>query len=341
MQPPALLLLMLAPCLCAQQIVFETVGLKAHPYGFLDAIGMSRSATTPDSVSTRFGRIPLVETPAETIASVAHSRLNLRSDYSCGEFILSGYLESDFMNPNANQGSFRWRQYWGQVKYGKWELLGGRAWSMLRPNRVGIASETNMMNTDVVDPAYHVGVVGARNRQIRLKRDLGSYSAAFAWETLGNFVAKVACDRPRSHLDFAGYLGHRGQRGVSLAGTWRVTSRARLVWQEYWSRRGAYQALAVVPPGVNGGSTIEGVEAQVTKAWELYAYGGLVYAARSPGNRVVRQWSLGFNRRVPVPSWRGSLLLSAQFSMLDRAVWDDGAGEMTFLMYRFRYTFNN
>src|SRR5947209_529679 len=78
--------------------------LTVHPHGFLEVIGMSRSETTADSVSTHFGNIPLTDTPAEGVASIAHSRLMLNSDYALpkmnGKFAV--YLESDFLNSKAD-----------------------------------------------------------------------------------------------------------------------------------------------------------------------------------------------------------------------------------------------
>jgi len=128
---------------------------------------MSRSAATCDSVSTKFGHIPLADTDGQTIGTLRHSRPMLRGDWSAGGVKLTGYLEADFMNFAAGQSPYRWRQYWGQLTVGHWEVLGGQAWSLLRPNRTGIESDQGVMNTDVVDPGYHVGLAGPRVRQIR------------------------------------------------------------------------------------------------------------------------------------------------------------------------------
>lgn len=69
---------------------------------------------------------------------------------------------------------------------------------------------------------------------------------------------------------------------------------------------------------------------------------GLVYAsqAAASGNRLVRQWTVGFNHRLNTPSLWGSMLMSLQYSHLDRAVWSGREGQMDYLMYRCRYTFN-
>ena len=94
------------------------------------------------------------------------------------------------------------------------------------------------------------------------------------------------------------------------------------------------QLLSVVPAGVNGMSTIHGVEIPFRAKFELYSYGGLVYAASSPGNRLVREWTVGANRTS------GKLLTSVQFSQMDRSTWPGRSGAMTYFMFRVRYTVN-
>ncbi|MFB3826017.1 MAG: hypothetical protein ACE15B_04575 [Bryobacteraceae bacterium] len=312
------------------------------PSGFLDSIGMTRSATTPDSVSTGFGKIPLADSPGESLGTVRHSRLMLKGDLPAGPLKFSGYAESDFMNFAAGQSPYRWRQYWGQAAIGKWEILGGRAWSLLRPNRFGTASDRDTMNTDVTDPAYHTGLLGSRTRQVRITRAMGRYRAALAWEGDGNVLGKFVRDGGGHHFELGGFAGRFGRRGVTAAGVVAAAPRLRVVTQQYWSKRAAHQALGVVPAGVNGVSTLEGVEVQATKNLELYSYAGLVYAARlnSAANRVVGQWTVGFNRKVATPPAWGGMLLSVQYSHIDRAIWSGPHASMDYLMYRVRYTFN-
>ncbi len=303
---------------------------------------MTRSSTTPDSVSTGFGKIPLGESPGESLGTVRHSRLMLKSDLPVGSFKFSGYAESDFMNFAAGRSPYRWRQYWGQAQIGRWEILGGRAWSLLRPNRFGTASDKDTMNTDVTDPAYHVGLLGSRTRQVRVTRSMGTYKAALAWEGDGNVLTKIVRDGNGHHVELGGFTGRFGRRGVTASAAIGVAPRLRVVAQQYWSKRAAYQALGVAPAGVNGVSTLEGVEAQVTKSLELYSYAGLVYASRlnPSANRVVGQWTVGINKKMGVPLAWGGMLLSLQYSHIDRGIWNGRNGSMDYLMYRVRYTFN-
>jgi hypothetical protein len=314
--------------------------LRLTPGGFLDAIAMSRSQTTADSISTQFGNDPLSATPAESLWSLRNSRLDLKSEYQSKGVRLTGYLESDFLNFTPGESDWRWRQYWVDAQYGNWGVLAGQAWSLLRPNRRGIDSDTALMNTDVIDPGYHVGLLGFRVRQFRLARTLGDYTAVFAWETSGNFLVKGVVDKRWGHVETAAFTGRGGRNGVDAAAVLNLGRRLDFVTQEYWSKGAASEALGVVPAGVNGISAIEGLEFHPTDRIEIYSYGGLVYGSRSGGNRLVREWTLGGDYRLAVPSLWGSVLVSLQFSQTDRFVWTGRSGAMVYAMYRVRYEFN-
>lgn len=315
-------------------------GVRLTPGGFFDLIGMARSATTADPIYTHFGSIPLEETPAEALLSPAHSRVQLRGDATEGPLHFTGYVESDFLNPTRGETPYRWRQAWGAGRWGGWAVLGGKAWSLLRPNRAGVSSDVGMMNTLVVEPAYHVGLVGARGRQFRLSRAMGDYHAVFAWETAGNFVAKATVDKRFGHAELAGFTGRRGERGVSAAGVISVAGPVRWVSQHYWSRRAAAQALGVVPRGLSGGSVLEGIEISVTRRVELYGYAGWVWAGKSSGNHLVWEYTAGGSYRIPAESMHGAFLLGVQASRIDRELWTGQSGAMNYLISTFRFTFN-
>jgi hypothetical protein len=314
-------------------------GVTLHPGGFVDMIGMSRSASTPDTISTKFGSIPLVETAGQEIASLRNSRVQLMGDRIWDGIQFTGYFESDFLNATPQQSDYRWRQYWGRARFGKWELLGGQAWSLLRPNRRGIDSDKDGLHTDVIDAAYQVGLLGSRRRQFRLARSMGDYKAVFAWETQGDFLARVTADKKFGHLEATAFTGHRGRRGVTVAGVVKLGPRLRLVTQEYWSKRAIFEALGVVGQGPNGMSALQGMEFSLTKHLEVYSYGGLVYGSHSAGNRLVREWSVGVDRRMATPALWGSLLMSLQYTKTDRFTWAGRSGEMNFVMARLRFTF--
>jgi hypothetical protein len=311
--------------------------LTLHPFGFIDLIGMSRSASTSDPVSTRFGHIPLGATDGQSIGSVRHSRMMLRGDWSGGGVKLTAYLEADLMNFTPGESPYHWRQYWGQMRVGRWEVLAGQAWSLLRPNRTGITSDLGMMNTNVIDPAYHVGLVGSRLRQIRAAYTGGQYKIAAAWEAGGNVVAKVARDGERTHFELSALTGRLGRRGAGASAVLGVSRRLQIVTQQFWAKRCAEEAMNVVPAGVNGLATIEGMEMRLPFGMEVYSYGGAVYGSRSADNRLVSEWTAGVDHQRAMPSLLGSLLLSVQYSRVGRAVWDGRSGSMDFVMVRARY----
>jgi len=196
------------------------------------------------------------------------------------------------------------------------------------------------MNTDVIDPAYNVGLLGPRTKQVRVVRAMGDYQAAVAWESDGNVLSKIAHDKGALHLEAVGLAGRFGRKGVEAASVIRVASRARIVLQEFWAHRAIDQALGLMPIGLNGYSTLEGVEVQARKSLEVFSYGGVVYASRYNGNRLVRQWTAGINQKMNTPTLFGNVLLSLQYSRVDRELWTGKAGMMDFVMYRVRYTFN-
>jgi hypothetical protein len=265
--------------------------------------------------------------------------MNLLGDAAWGGVRFTGYLESDFLNTTPRQSDYRWRQYWARARFGKSELVGGPAWSLLRPNRRGIDSDRDGLHTDVIDAAYHVGLLGSRRRQVRLARSLGDFKGAFAWETQGDFLARVTADKRFGHVEAMAFTGHRRRRGMTVAAAVNVAPRLRWVTQEHWSKRAAFEALGVVPMGANGVAALQGLEWEPARHYEVYSYGGLVHGSHSAGNRTVREWTVGGERRWWVATLCGEVRASVQYPAADRFTWADRSGRMKFVMYRLRYTF--
>ncbi len=222
---------------------------------------MFRTASTGDTINTRFGRIPLQDTPSQRLFSAGHSRIQV-----CGQVgRLRAYVETDFLNAPEKQ-PYRFRQYWGEYRVGKWRILGGRAWSLLRPNRVGIDSEGGLMNSFVVDPGYHVGLAGVRNRQLRITRDDGNWHLAVSYEAGNSFLAKLAHDTQRLHLEVTA-LGSVHRRAVSMAAVIHGPNKIDIVSQQVISRGVGPELLNTIPANVNAHSTIQGLEARVRPTW--------------------------------------------------------------------------
>ena len=282
-------------------------------------------------MSTRFGRIPLQDTPSESLISAGHSRMQM-----CGQVgNFSGYVETDFLN-SVGKEPFRFRQYWGEYRIGKWRILGGQAWSLLRPNRSGISSEGGLMNTFVVEPAYHVGLAGGRNRQLRITREEGNWRVAVSYEAGKSFLAKLAHDSGRLHLEATG-LGSVHRRAASVAAVIHAAHKIDFVTQQVVSHGVGPELLNTIPAGANAHSTLQGVEARIRPNLELFAYGGIAYGGPSSGNRTVRQWTAGFIQHLFQEQPWGAASVSAQFSQLDRSTWPGGYGSMNYVQIAFRY----
>jgi hypothetical protein len=333
----SILFLPVSACACdarseAVPFLFHLGPAAIRPSGFLETIGMYRSQTTGDSVNTRFGRLPLGESPAESLISAGHSRMQ-----TCGEIGgFSGYIETDFLNTPGLE-PFRFRQYWGEYRIGKWRILGGQAWSLLRPNRVGINSEGSLMNTLVVEPAYHVGLAGVRNRQVRITRDEGNWHIALSYEAGKNILGKVEHDSRRLHWEAIG-LGSAHRHAGSFAAVLHASRRVDFVTQEVVSHGAGPELLNTIPAWVNAHSTVQGIEARVLPTLELFAYGGISYGGRSAGNRTVRQWTVGFLRHLFEERPWGAATAAAQFSQVDRSTWTGGSGLMNYVQVSFRYS---
>jgi hypothetical protein len=152
------------------------------PGGFLDFTTFYRGTNVGSGIATAFGSIPFSnQLPqgrlSETRLSAQYSRLSLKVDaHLTDSTAITGYVESDFLGfqpanayQTANSDSLRLRVYWADVRHGKWEVLGGQAWSLLTPNRVGLSPLTpDLFYTLDEDPNFQVGLTWARQPQFRV-----------------------------------------------------------------------------------------------------------------------------------------------------------------------------
>jgi hypothetical protein len=152
------------------------------PGGFVDFTTFYRSTDVGSGIATSFGSIPYSnQLPqarmSETRLSAQYSRLSLKVDARLTDSTtITGYVESDFLGfqpanafQTANSDSLRLRVYWANVRHGKWEVLGGQAWSLLTPNRVGLSPLTpDVFYTLDEDPNFQVGLTWLRQPQFRV-----------------------------------------------------------------------------------------------------------------------------------------------------------------------------
>ncbi|MBI3209895.1 MAG: hypothetical protein HYZ37_13495 [Candidatus Solibacter usitatus] len=306
-------------------------------YGFVELISATRPSNSPDTINTRFGKLPLTDSHAKTVLSPAHSRFSLDGEASLWGGKVSGYLEADFLSGNP-ASPYRNRQYFGQYSSHGWEVSAGQMWSFLRPNRMGLNSRANLMNTYAVDPAYHVGLAGVRDRQVRVVHHGERWHAGVSMENGKDILPKIARDGDRLHWEITGVVGRRGHHGISAAAVWKLNRHISLMGQQYVARGGGVDALNTAGAETHASSTIGGIECQVRPNLRVFGYGGMVYASRWNGNRDVREFTVGMSRIIAKDKI-GEWITAFQVSQLDRSQWTGGSGSMHLVMASLRHSF--
>jgi hypothetical protein len=158
---------------------FRIGGAEFTPGGFLDLTFFWRSTNVGSGFGTNFFSIPFANTIpgqiTETRITAENSRITLKvTDNFKGNDVM-GYIETDFhgndpanLNVSSNSSTMRLRQYFVNVRRGKWEMLGGQAWSWLNPNRVGLSAlPSDVFYTLNMDANYQVGLTWTRAPQLR------------------------------------------------------------------------------------------------------------------------------------------------------------------------------
>ena len=159
---------------------FQLGSASFTPVGFMDLTGSFRSTNAGTGIGTNFGSIPFSDTSAGKLSeirlSTQNSRVGLRVDATAAGANVLGYLEADFLGVvpanaavSSNSDTLRLRQYWVDVRKGRWEVLGGQSWSMLTPNRKGLSPlPSDLFSTQNIDVNYQAGLVWQRTSNIRM-----------------------------------------------------------------------------------------------------------------------------------------------------------------------------
>jgi len=164
---------------------FQIGDAEFTPGGFMDFTTVFRSTNLGSGVATSFGTIPYsviggAPNPAGRMTEIRslaqNSRISMKVTSQVGEFNVTGYVEGDFAgnNPNSlfvtsNSSTFRLRHYWAQLVRGKFELLGGQAWTLMTPGRTGISPvSTDLFISQVQDSNYQLGITWGRQSQLRM-----------------------------------------------------------------------------------------------------------------------------------------------------------------------------
>jgi hypothetical protein len=161
-------------------LAFHIGGADFTPGGFIDLSSVWRSTNVGSGVATTFHTIPannsIAGKQSETRFSMQNTRITLKvAERPLKNVLATGYIEMDFSGALPASGyvtgngiSFRIRQAYINLQMGKWEILGGQAWSVITPNRTGTSPAPSDVFIGVgQDSSYLAGLVFVRQSQIR------------------------------------------------------------------------------------------------------------------------------------------------------------------------------
>ncbi|MGD0402449.1 MAG: hypothetical protein ABSB66_04565 [Candidatus Acidiferrales bacterium] len=176
------------------------------PGGFVDFENIFRTTNTQSNIATNFAGIPFSNTAqgrdTELRTTAQFSRINLKVEDKFRGYDLMAYVEADFSGNSApgvyqsvNGVTNRLRLYFGYVRRGNWEFLGGQTWSWLTPNRNGIGPiPSDLAITYNEDQNLGVGVPYTRAAELRAAYHVNDHWAIGVGiensnQYIGNYVA--------------------------------------------------------------------------------------------------------------------------------------------------------
>jgi hypothetical protein len=177
--------------------------------GFVDFENIFRTTNTQSNIATNLAGIPYSNTPqgrvTEFRSTAQYSRVNIKVEDHFKGIDIMGYVEGDFSGnsaPNVYQSvnglTNRVRRYFGYVKLGKWEFLGGQTVSWLTPNRDGIGPlPSDLAITYNEDQNLGVGIPYERAAELRAAYHVNEHWAVGVGiedsnQFIGNYVALPA-----------------------------------------------------------------------------------------------------------------------------------------------------
>src|ERR1700676_4819880 len=277
---------------------FKIGSAEFTPGGFLDFTALYRSTNVGSGIATAFGSIPFNnQLPqaglSETRLSAQYSRLSLKVDANLtNSTALTGYVETDFLGfqpanayQTANSDSLRLRVYWADVRHGKWEVLGGQAWSLLTPNRVGLSPLTpDLFYTLDEDPNLHPDII------VKTAFDAHPAGHSLHIEAAG----LLRSFRVLSNLTTPATTNTITGGGGSLDLNYEIIHNLRLIANSFYSYGGSRYIFGMGPDvivkpdgtlsGIHAGSGIGGFEYQATSRYMFYGYYGGAYFQRNFGS---------------------------------------------------------
>ena len=282
---------------------FRIGGTDFTPGGFVDFQNIFRSVNLGSSVSTSFGAIPFSNTPrgqlTEFRSTGQYSRFDLKITGRYGANKVTGYIESDFNGNDpasvfltTNPHTLRLRQFYVNVRRGKWEFTAGQAYGLISPNRSGVSPfGGDLALTTATDGNVHVGVAYVRDGQFRV-----------AFHPTENFAMAVSLENPQQTTggevvipdalsgQLANQINGNSNAGVPNAFPDIVGKMAydtKIGWRAFHVEGGGMitsAKLAAVPDGSPAGTpfakhtkigagAIGGMNFEVVKKVRFYAYG--------------------------------------------------------------------
>ncbi len=181
---------------------FRIGGAEFTPGGYIDMSAVWRSTNVGSGTATAFGSIPANDSLAGRMSefrmSASNTRLTLKvTEEPIKKLKLTGYVEVDFAGTapgtayvSSNSLGFRMRQAFVNAETGKWEILGGQAWSLMTPNRRGISADPADIFLGVgKDSSYLAGLSWARQSQARVTYHFSpQWTLAFSAENPDQYV---------------------------------------------------------------------------------------------------------------------------------------------------------
>jgi hypothetical protein len=149
------------------------------PLGWMDLTYVYRSKNLGSGIGTNFAGVPFANTLTGRLSdgqlSAQNSRIGARFDANVHGAKVLGYWESDFLGNqpaglliNTNSDVLRLRVFFVDVKWNKFELMGGQSWSLLTPGRNGISPlPADIFYSQDNDTNYQIGIPWARIPELR------------------------------------------------------------------------------------------------------------------------------------------------------------------------------
>ncbi len=169
-------------------------GITIKPGGFVALYGIYRRSNTNSSAVSNFSSFPLQNSTDSHISEfrfdARHTNLNLLASGETHGLKTKAYFEIDFENVGFSSNEVasssyapRIREAWVEVqtKSGL-GFLGGQTWSLLTPNRKGLAAATELRPA-TIDASYLIGYHYARLASFRVTKNFNNKAwLAFAVE---------------------------------------------------------------------------------------------------------------------------------------------------------------